>query len=57
MRDEIDGRLWKAHGHNFSNDLHRLFVSIGKALGRLHRAAWGAPWRRAGASRSRPGQA
>ncbi len=57
MRDEIDGRLWAAHGHNFSDDLHKILVSAGKALARLHRIEWDAPWRRASAPGSRPGQA
>jgi hypothetical protein len=57
MRDEIDGRLWVAHGHQFSDDLHRLFVGIGKRLVRLRDIDWIAGWRRASAAPSRPGQA
>ena len=57
MRDEMDGRLWEAHGHAFSEDLHKLFVAAGAALARLHRLAWEAPWRRAPDFRSGAGQA
>ena len=57
MRDEIDGRIWDAHGHAFSESLHNLFTAIGAAVTRLYRLEWDAPWRRMGATRSRPGQA
>ncbi|HEX9955020.1 MAG TPA: hypothetical protein VGB48_07390 [Allosphingosinicella sp.] len=35
MRDEMDGRIWDAHGQQFSNDLHRLLTGTGAALRRL----------------------
>ena len=57
MRDEIDGRLWNAHGQQFSDDLHKGLVAAGAALARLHRLAWEAPWRRPPARHSRVGQA
>ena len=57
MRDEMDGRLWDAHGQQFSQDLHNVFVAARAALARLHRLEWDAPWRRAAARHSRVGQA
>jgi hypothetical protein len=57
MRDEIDGRLWDAHGQQFSEDLHNLFVAAGAALARLHQLAWEAPWRWAATRHSLVGQA
>ena len=58
MRDEMDGRLWDAHGRELTDGLHRLFTGIGAALTRLHRVKWEMPWRR-GASpiRGRASQA
>jgi hypothetical protein len=43
MRDEMDARIWNKHGHQFSDDLHRLFTAAGAALARLGRAALEAP--------------
>jgi hypothetical protein len=57
MRDEMDGRLWDAHGHAFSENLHRLFSGIGEAIKRFYRAQRDAPWQHAAAQRSRAGQA
>ena len=57
MRDEIDGRLWDAHGAALTESLHAFFVAVGAALARLHRWDWEAPWRGAAARRSRIGQA
>jgi hypothetical protein len=42
MRDEMDSRLWAAHGREFSDDLHALFVSAGAAMVRLT-APYGRP--------------
>ena len=39
MRDEMDGRLWTAHGQRFSEDLHRGFLRAGATLARLWSAA------------------
>ena len=47
MRDQIEARLWADHGHQFSLDLHRLFVGAGDAFARLHAIQWDAPWRSA----------
>ena len=47
MRDLIEARLWADHGHQFSEDLHRLFVGTRDALARLHELQWDAPWRKA----------
>jgi hypothetical protein len=57
MRDEMDGRLWDAHGRELSDGLHRLFTRIGEAAVRLARATFAeaAPGPRS--SRQRPGQA
>jgi hypothetical protein len=57
MRDEIDGRIWDAHGHAFSETLDKVLRSAGTALAKLHRLAWEASWRRARAPRHRAGQA
>ncbi len=47
MRDHIEARLWADHGHQFSEDLHRLLVGTRDALARLHELKWDAPWRKA----------
>ena len=47
MRDLIEARLWADHGHQFSEDLHRLVVGTRDALVRLHELQWDAPWRKA----------
>ena len=46
MRDEIDGRLWVEHGHQFSEDLHRFFARVKLTLERLAAIQFEAPWRR-----------
>jgi hypothetical protein len=46
MRDHIEARLWANHGHQFSEDLHRLFAGTRDAFARLHALNWDAPWRR-----------
>lgn len=50
MRDEIDSRLWVAHGHAFSesvaNFLTVLGNTIGTALTRLNEIEFDAPWKR-----------
>ncbi|MDP8914086.1 MAG: hypothetical protein M3N39_10980 [Pseudomonadota bacterium] len=45
MRDEIDTRIWTQHGHQFSNDLHRLLNAVGVTFRRLHAIQFYAPWR------------
>ena len=45
MRDEIDARIWNEHGHQFSEDLHRLFKTVAVSLRRLHAIQFHAPWR------------
>ena len=56
MRDEIDGRLWAAHGEQFSKSLHSGFVAVAGALVRLWAEAPGVRSDRP-ATRSRAGQA
>ena len=57
MRDEMDGRLWDAHGRQFSDDLHHLSTAAAAALARLSRAAVKAAWQGSTAAQRRPGQA
>ena len=37
MRDEMDARMWNEHGHQFSEDLHRLLTRIRAAVRTLAR--------------------
>lgn len=50
MRDEMDSRLWVAHGHEFSesvaNFLAGLGTTIGTGLRRLNELDFDAPWER-----------
>jgi hypothetical protein len=50
MRDEIDSRIWNAHGQAFSNDLDNFFARVGAAVGttlkRLNEMEFDAPWKR-----------
>lgn len=57
MRDEIDSRLWVAHGHAFSESLANLFAGLGTTIGtslrRLNEIEFDAPWKRdSGAGRA-----
>lgn len=49
MRDEMDARIWNEHGHQFSEDLHRLIETVREtvkvSLRRLHAMEFHAPWR------------
>lgn len=45
MRDEIDACIWNEHGHQFSNDLHRLLEAVMMSFRRLHAIQFHAPWR------------
>ena len=47
MRDLIEARLWDDHGHQFSEDLHRLFVGVSATMQRLAAIQFEAPWRNA----------
>jgi hypothetical protein len=50
MRDEIDSRIWNAHGQTFSHDLDNFFArvgaTVGTALKRLNEMEFDAPWKR-----------
>jgi hypothetical protein len=50
MRDEIDSRLWVAHGHAFSESVANFFAGLGDTIGiglkRLNELDFDAPWRR-----------
>jgi hypothetical protein len=50
MRDEIDSRLWVAHGHAFSesvaNFFGRLGTTIDTGLKRLNELEFDEPWKR-----------
>ncbi len=46
MRDEIDARIWNEHGHQFSDDLHRLFKAIAVTFCKLAEVQFRAPWRK-----------
>ncbi len=46
MRDEMDARMWGAHGHQFSVDLHRLFRALHAISCKMVEINFGAPWRR-----------
>ena len=50
MRDEMDSRMWDAHGHAFSQAvagfLGRLATTIGTGLRRLNELEFDAPWER-----------
>ncbi|HEY7810325.1 MAG TPA: hypothetical protein VIA98_08100 [Allosphingosinicella sp.] len=56
MRDEMDARLWEAHGRQFSDDLHNGLLRVGAALARLWNAAIPAS-HSPPATRARAGQA
>jgi hypothetical protein len=44
MRDHIEARLWADHGHQFSEDLHRLFAGVRETFERLAAIQFEAPW-------------
>ena len=50
MRDEIDSRIWVAHGPAFSESLASFFAGLGTAIGtglrRLNEIEFDAPWKR-----------
>ncbi len=46
MRDEIDARIWNEHGHQFSEDLHRLLQTLWVSLCKLNEIQFSAPWRK-----------
>ena len=50
MRDEIDSRLWVAHGHEFSESVANFFTGLGATIGaglkRLNELEFDAPWER-----------
>ena len=46
MRDEIDGRLWVEHGHQFSEDMDRLFSGFKLTFKRMAAIQFEAPWRK-----------
>jgi hypothetical protein len=50
MRDEIDSRLWVAHGHAFSESVANFFAGLGDTIGtglrRLNELEFDAPWKR-----------
>lgn len=46
MRDEIDGRLWAAHGHDLATSLAQLIDDIRFGFRRLTEIEFDAPWRR-----------
>jgi hypothetical protein len=52
MRDEIDSRLWVAHGHAFSESVANFFAGLGTTIGtglnRLNEIEFDAPWKRDG---------
>jgi hypothetical protein len=49
MRDEMDSRIWVAHGPAFSTDLARFFTSaaanFGAGFRRLNEIQFDAPWK------------
>lgn len=49
MRDEMDGRIWVEHHHDWSNDLAttiaRAVEAIGAGLKRLNEIEFDAPWK------------
>ena len=47
MRDEIDGRLWVAHGRQLGRDVAAFLREINKVFERFHAIEWDAPWKRA----------
>jgi len=46
MRDELDARIWAAHGHQFSEDLHRFFKAVHVTFCRMAAINFAAPWRK-----------
>jgi hypothetical protein len=50
MRDEIDSRMWVAHGHAFSESVAAFFAGLGTSIGaglkRLNEIEFDAPWKR-----------
>ena len=47
MHDEIDGRLWAAHGRQFGRDVSAFLRQLARGFERLHALEWDAPWKRA----------
>ncbi|HEX8534159.1 MAG TPA: hypothetical protein VF662_08330 [Allosphingosinicella sp.] len=46
MRDEMDARMWDAHGQQFSDDLHRLFQAVKVTFCKIAAINFAAPWRK-----------
>ena len=46
MRDEIDGRLWVAHGQQFGRDVSGFLHQLARSFERLNAIEWDAPWKR-----------
>lgn len=46
MRDEMDSRLWQAHGHAFSVTIANLVKEVGIAMRRLNEIQYRAPWQK-----------
>ncbi len=45
MRDEMDARIWAAHGRQFSEDIHRLLQALRVTFCRMAAINYRAPWR------------
>lgn len=45
MHDEIDGRLWAAHGRALGESLSHLLSELNVSLRRLNEIQFEAPWR------------
>jgi hypothetical protein len=48
MRDEMDARMWLAHGAAFSKTIMDFLGRAKPALDRIHAYHFAAPWRREG---------
>ena len=50
MRDEMDSRLWVAHGHDFAETVASFLAGLGQTIGtglrRLNELEFDAPWER-----------
>lgn len=46
MRDEMDGRIWTEHHHEFAEMVHKALEPVRAAFDSLHRIQFDAPWRK-----------
>jgi hypothetical protein len=47
MRDEMDARMWEAHGRQFSEQMYRIYEAVKVTFCRMAAINFAAPWRSA----------